>query len=137
MSDRKCPDCSERLSFDALRCACGWGVKKEKGGRFFDMRCTYEAHKDRCHYPTACFSEGASSAWCIFHRQNVSQIDGAEIVRQSQSVRYADAVQTIIDRAKGSVGVVNTAWDIAKRHGNRSWRSGSGDEFPAVKERAA
>jgi hypothetical protein len=123
MSDRKCPDCSERLSFDAMRCACGWGARKDKGAKYCDPRCTYEASKDRCSYPVGRYTEGNTTGWCIFHRQNVSHIDGAEIVRQSKEIPYLDAIQALIDRAKNAPGVVNTAWDIAKRHGSKSWRT--------------
>lgn len=123
MSNRKCPDCGERLSFDALRCACGWGARKDKGGKFFDPRCTYEAKGERCHYPVGMFTEGNTSGWCIFHRQNLMQIEGAEVVEQSRRISYADAIRPMLERARNAPGVVNTAWDIAKRHGNRPWRT--------------
>lgn len=132
MSNRKCPDCGERLSFDALRCACGWGAKKpDKGARHFDMRCTFES-RDRCCYPVAMFTEGNTSGWCIFHRQNLTHFDAAEVVRQSAEVPYAQAIQALIERTKNAPSVVATAWEIAKRHGNRPWRT-SGEQLPEVK----
>lgn len=127
MSDRKCPDCGERLSFDALRCACGWGKKGDKG-KYFDMVCTYKAG-ERCAYPVGLFAEGNTSGWCVFHRQAGSQVDGAEIVRQSRIVPYLDALKPIIERAANSPAVVATAWDIAKRHGNKPWQAGNGKLF--------
>ena len=138
MSDRKCPDCGERLSFDALRCACGWGAKKpDKGSKFFDMRCTYKAGSDRCNYPVGMFAEGNTSGWCVFHRQNPSQGVGAEIVMQSQRVDYAKAIQSLMDKAKNAPGVVDTAWEIAKRHGNKPWGEPSEYLAEAMRRRVA
>lgn len=126
MTERKCPDCGERLSLDAMRCACGWGMKKfEKGHRSFDHRCTYLAGNARCEYPVGMFAEGATSGWCIFHRQHLNQADGAEAVRQSQTVPYLDAIRGIQDTAKHAPGVVSCAMDIARRHGNKPWQAGN------------
>ena len=122
---RQCPDCGERLSIDALRCACGWGAKKTPGVKHFDMRCTYAAGSSRCCYPVGMFPEGKSSGWCIFHRQNLSSFDGAEIVRQSETVAYSDAIAAILERGANAPAVVDTAWDIALRHGNRPWQTGT------------
>lgn len=129
MSDRKCPDCGERLSFDAIRCACGWGKREGKGAKYFDMVCTYKAGTDRCAYPVGMFAEGNTSGWCIFHRQHLSQLDGAEVVRQSRMVPYLDALKPIIERGANSPSVVATAWDIAKRHGNKPWMAGNEKTF--------
>ena len=115
MSDRKCPECGEKLSFDALRCACGWGVRKpEKGARLYDHRCTFTARGTRCSYPVGMFPEGATQGWCIFHR-NALPSAGAEIVEQSRTVPYAEAIKSILERNKGSPGVMNTAHGMALR----------------------
>lgn len=123
MTQRKCPDCGERLSFDAMRCACGWGKKSEsKGAKYFDHVCTYKAGFDRCAYPVGLFVEGSTSGWCIFHRRNLMQREGAEVVAQSREVPYAQALEAITARNCAARSVVNTAWDIAKRHGSKPWR---------------
>lgn len=123
MADRKCPDCGERLSFDAIRCACGWGQKRGEKGKYFDHRCTYRAGSERCGYPVGMFPEGNTSGWCVFHRQNLDQASGAEVVSQSSRVKYLDAIQPMLDAAKNAPGVVDTAWEIALRTGNRAWPS--------------
>lgn len=124
MADRKCPDCGERLSFDALRCACGWGVKRgDKSAKFHDMRCTYKAGENRCHYPVGMFAEGNTSGWCVFHRQQLSQRDGAAVVEQSERVPYLQAIKPLIDAAKNAPGVVETAHEIALRHGKKPWQA--------------
>lgn len=138
MSERKCPECGEKLSFDALRCACGWGLKRgEKAGRVYDHRCTFTAGRDRCAYPVGMFPEGSTSGWCIFHR-NAKPEDGAEIVRQSHEIPYAEALKPIQERAKGAPGVVNTSHEIALRVGNRAWPSDAFGELKTMlKEREA
>lgn len=129
MADRKCPDCGERLSFDALRCACGWGVRKgEKPGRFYDMRCTYQAG-ERCNYPVGLFLEGNTTGWCVFHRQSLRAGDGALIVAQSSRVPYAEAIRVLIEKGCSSPSVVDTAHDIAKHHGRKPWQAGNAKTF--------
>ena len=96
--ERNCPECGERLSFDARRCACGWGAKKARdSGKSFDHQCTYKAGHDRCQYPVGMFVEGSTHGWCIFHRQELQAGQGAEIVRQSHTVPYLEAIQPIIE----------------------------------------
>ena len=121
---RKCPECGENLSFDAMRCACGWGEKKLKPGeKVFDHRCTFKAGSDRCKYPVGLFIDGATSGWCIFHRQpSVGQGEGSEIVRQSYSVPYLEAIKSIQRRNTESADVRNRAHEIALRHGNKPWQ---------------
>lgn len=116
-SERSCPDCGERLSLDARQCACGWG--KPKAGRHegprTDMRCTYKAGSDRCQYPVGMFPAGASSGWCIFHRQPLQAGQGAEITRQSHSIPYLEALQTIQEANKDNANVRALREQIAKR----------------------
>jgi len=98
MTSRKCPDCGERIAYDALRCACGWGVRKgERAGRIYDHRCTFTAGGTRCEYPVGLFAEGRTSGWCVFHRQARPQ-DGVEIVMQSQRVPYLEAIRPMIEK---------------------------------------
>lgn len=139
MSERKCPDCGERLSFDAQRCACGWGAKRgEKSQKFYDMRCTFRAGSERCNYPVGMFAEGNTSGWCIFHRQPLDAGQGAEIVRQSFSVSYADAIRPMLERAKSAPGVIETAHEIALRLGDKPWPSDADRlSVDMPKERAA
>lgn len=103
--ERNCPECGERLSFDARRCACGWGAKKRDTGRHFDHQCTFKAGHDRCAYPVGLFRETATHGWCIFHRQELEAGQGAEIVRQSHIVPYHEAIKPIIEQnARASRG---------------------------------
>lgn len=135
MRDRKCPDCGEYLSPEALRCVCGWGSKRPKEGqKVFDYVCTFKSMGDRCAYPVGMFLEGATSGWCIFHRQPGDPGHGAEVVRQSKTVPYVEAIAQIIARNAGAPSVVATAWDIAKRHGNKPWQGNAGE---LAMERAA
>lgn len=137
MSDRKCPECGERLSFEAVRCACGWGLKKpDKGTKLYDHRCTYVAGGSRCAYPVGMFPEGATQGWCVFHRQQANGALGAEIVEQSKIVPYAEALKPIIARGAASPSVVNTAHEIALRVGNRN-ESGPFSEAMAALKRSA
>lgn len=126
-SNRQCPDCGERLSFDAIRCACGWGAKKQAGAKFYDYRCTFKSGAERCAYPVGMFTEGNTSGWCIFHRQPLQAGEGSEVVRQSATVPYARAIAGIIERTANSPSVVDTAWDIALKHGNKPWQTGIGE----------
>lgn len=138
MSDRKCPECGEKLSFDALRCACGWGVRKgEKAGKLYNHRCTYHAGQERCSYPVGMFPEGASSGWCIFHRQQPNQHVGAEVVRQSRTVPYLEALQPLLEHHKNGYGTVNTAHAIALHRGNTDDPKPFADAMQALKRGAA
>lgn len=138
MRDRKCPDCGEFLSPDALRCVCGWGNRKQdRGGKVFDHRCTFKGAGDRCDYPVGMFLEGMTSGWCIFHRQPGQPGDGAEIVRQSKQTPYVEAIQRIIDRNASAGSVVDLAWSIALRHGNKPWQGDIGEHARAVMKRHA
>jgi hypothetical protein len=125
---------------DALRCVCGWGAKKpDRGGKSYDMRCGYKATSgDRCDYPVGMFPEGKTSGWCIFHRQQGHPGDGAEIVRQSKQIPYREAIQQILDRNASAPSVVDLAWEIAKRHGNKPWQGElSAFAREVIKSRAA
>src|SRR4051812_15317620 len=116
---RNCPECGEKLSFEARRCACGWGARKgEKVGREFDHRCTYRAGGDRCQYPVGMFTEGATSGWCIFHRNNTNPAAGQEIVDQSARVPYLDAIKAIQARNADSAGVRATRAELKPGAGN-------------------
>jgi hypothetical protein len=136
MRDRKCPDCGEFLSVDALRCICGWGSKKPREGqKSWDHQCTYKSMGDRCSYPVGMFAEGATSGWCVFHRQPGKPGDGAEIVRQSREVPYTEAVAVIMARHVGVQSVVEKAWDIALHHGSKPWQGEIGQYAKSILER--
>jgi hypothetical protein len=110
--ERPCPDCGERLLVDAIRCACGWGAKRTSArgserarGPVFDHRCTYKGAVARCAYPVGMFPSGATSGWCVFHRQPLQPGEGSEIVRQSASMPYAEALAKLFAGAKESPSV--------------------------------
>lgn len=126
---RKCPECGERLSFDALRCACGWGLRKGKGDRNFDHRCTFQVGGERCSYPVGMFPEGATSGWCIFHR-SLPANRGGEVVQQSKTVPYAEAIKSIAAQGQRSPSVIATAHEIALRHGNKPWQESASEFVP-------
>lgn len=117
--DRSCPECGETLAKDARQCACGWGRKKlfERSGKVYDHRCTFHSYGDRCEYPCAVFLEGATSGWCIFHR-NAPLTDGDAIVKQSQSVCYADAIKPIQARNNDTPSVRALREQMAARRGD-------------------
>ncbi len=114
--ERLCPECGETLSREARQCVCGWGKRKAKEsfGRQFDHRCTFRAGTDRCEYPVGLFRDGGTSGWCIFHR-NAPSSDGAEIVRQSKSVPYLEAIQAIQKRNADNPNVRELRERIAAR----------------------
>jgi hypothetical protein len=121
-----------------MRCICGWGTKKPREGqRSFDHRCTYKAMGDRCEYPVGLFTEGSTSGWCIFHRQPGQPGSGAEIVRQSREIPYGDAVKKIMERNTRAQSVMEKAWDIALRHGNKPWQGDVAGFAQKVIDRAA
>lgn len=117
--ERLCPECGENLNKDARQCACGWGKRKvtERIGKVFDHRCTFRTFGDRCEYPVGWFEMGATTGWCIFHR-NALPGDGTPIVEQSRSVPYAQAIKPIIARNADNPNVRALRERIAAKRGD-------------------
>lgn len=95
---RSCPDCGERLSFDARRCVCGWGEKgrkKSEGGARFAPCCRWNLNGMSCRYPVG----RAETDYCIFHRRFISGVEAEEYMRDSQSFTpegYNEAVESFL-----------------------------------------
>lgn len=82
---RFCPDCKDRLSPDARRCACGWGApKRREMAPETNNVCTWRSGNLTCSYPVARFDIGMKSGWCVFHRSETSGAKGARIADESQ-----------------------------------------------------
>lgn len=84
-SYRVCPECSERLSFEARQCACGWKQEKGPAKDLFHGKCTYTDGDDRCRFPGALtHAQKGDGRWlCAFHFFNGDPIHAARIVANS------------------------------------------------------
>lgn len=87
---RKCPECGERLSLDASRCACGWSQGGNGKPPSHDMQCAWTYGDLRCRYPVGLFADGAKSGFCIFHRANKQGAIAADLARDSENYKPED-----------------------------------------------
>lgn len=101
--ERSCPECGERLAFDARQCACGWGSKGARKGRGtatpsvdWQRTCTWSTASLRCCYPVGGFYDHATRGWCILHRATG---DGIAAVRIADDSR-GHTPEQYLERAK-------------------------------------
>ncbi len=120
----QCPSCDRSLKPNAKSCGCGWEApdKPRRVEPALDLdrwRCAWMAGPERCWSPGA-VSHGTlgMSAWyCAAHLRCDDPSLGAKIVAESRNPKPR------ITNGYASPAVVNTAWDIAKRHGNKPWQT--------------
>lgn len=86
---RGCPECGERLAFDARACACGWrsggGKRGKSEGPRHDMTCTWKAGDLQCAYPVGLFMAGEIRGMCVFHRMHPAGTESAYFARLSRT----------------------------------------------------
>ena len=113
---RSCPDCGERLSFDARQCECGWG-KEGKKARAKASRttpdmgwkhvCTWRSGSLFCTYPVGLFIDQNTRGFCMFHRAQEGGIEAATIARDSAGHTSDQYLERARLHAYGEPGVDN------------------------------
>lgn len=102
--ERLCPDCGDRLAYDARQCACGWGRSTARKGRGvanaptvdWQRTCTWQSGPLKCQYPVGAFYDHASRGRCIFHRAQGEGVEAARIAEESRGCPPAE----YLERAK-------------------------------------
>ena len=128
----QCPSCDRSLRVGVKSCSCGWSAPdkpRSSAAPALDPdrgRCAWMVDTARCCYPgtTSHDTHGGGAWYCRFHFNCGDPITGMRIIEQSQSVSYVGE-----RNEAASPVVVSTAWDIAKRHGNKPWRTPD-ERFP-------
>lgn len=83
-NSRACPDCGDRISADAKRCACGWGKTSIRAEARHDPVCRWQYGQLSCRYPVGRFDQGEFRGLCIFHRASDRGAVAARIAEESQ-----------------------------------------------------
>ena len=95
------------------------------------QRCAAATAAGRCEYP-GIFSGGGRAWYCPWHHQNPAGPDASVWIERSAEIPFEHAAGKRAERIHAESTrapvVVETAWDIAERHGNRPWRR-TGEPF--------
>ena len=118
-------------------------TRRMKAGSSDALRCAARDTTGQCEYP-GIFNEGTNGEgrwWCPWHRLDHAGPEASRWIEVSRQVPYAEAMAKRQARmhndAIRSSGVVERAWDIAKRHGARAWQVGERWHLPHVRREAA
>jgi hypothetical protein len=120
-------------------------TRRLKTGSREGSRCADVDPTGRCEYQGV-FSDGTlgeGSWYCPWHRLERSGPEASRFIEASRNYAEEGAFAKRLARYHAesirAPSVVNTAWDIAKRHGNRPWQTGIADKLPEFlkRERAA
>jgi hypothetical protein len=105
-------------------------TRRMKAGNRSAEGCAATDHTGRCSYP-GIFSDGTAGEgqwWCPWHRQDRTGPEASRWIETSRNVLWEVARERrairMLAESQRTPSVRNTAWDIAKRHGDRPW-SGS------------
>lgn len=118
-------------------------IRRVGAGARSGSQCAARDTTGQCAYP-GLFSEGTSGdgPWfCPWHFHNAAGPDASRWIEVSRDVPYAEAMAKREARMRNDAirapGVVERAWDIAKRHGNRAWQVGDRWHLPNAQREAA
>lgn len=105
-------------------------TRRMKTGQRDASRCAARDANAQCAYP-GLFSDGTGGDgpwWCPLHRIERVGAEASKRIDYSQQVSWetfrAKQLAKRLVEATASPAVVERAWDIAKRHGNRPWQTG-------------
>lgn len=119
-------------------------TRRMKAGNRESQGCAAVDSSARCAYP-GIFSDGTQgegSWWCPLHRIERVGPEASKRIEYSHNVSWEDFRAKQGKKRAAEVikapAVVQTAWDIAKRHGNRPWQANVVDFIPeATKDKVA
>lgn len=118
-------------------------TRRMKAGQRDAGRCAARDANAQCAYP-GLFSDGTGGDgpwWCPLHRVERAGPEASKRIAYSLETPWEDFRARQMAKRAGdgarSPAVVERAWDIAKRHGNRQWQIGAPFSLPGQQREAA